>query len=114
MVPKYLALFIANEDKGKGWNGSVQKAGAVFGKGAYFDPKKSSFLTSLPLVDAVNPTIAFRKGHEGKEKLAYSPTEGKEATYDYTFEKECAGASEYAYGLWTRWLTTIPRRVLTK
>ena len=88
--------------------------GAVFGPGAYFDPKKNNFLESLPLVDAVNPKVSFKKGHEGKDKFAISPTEGKEATYDYVFEKECAGATDYGYGLWTRWLTTIPKRVLAK
>jgi hypothetical protein len=44
----------------------------------------------------------------------FSPLEGKEAVYDYVFEKEAMGASDYSYGLWTRWLTTTPKRVLTK
>lgn len=31
-----------------------------------------------------------------------------------TFKEECAGVSEYAYGLWTRWLMTTPNRVAEK
>jgi len=84
----------------------------VFGKGSYFDPSKKTFLESLPLIGAVNPKVAFKKTHDGKDKLVLSPADEKEAVYDYTFDKDCAGATEYGYGLWSRWLTTTPTRVL--
>lgn len=33
---------------------------------------------------------------------------------DIVFNKDVNGFTEYGYGLWTRWLTTIPNRIIEK
>lgn len=33
---------------------------------------------------------------------------------DIVFNKDVAGFTEYGYGLWTKWLTTIPKRIIEK
>lgn len=116
MVPRYLALQIGSDGKSKGFNGQLQKVGAVFGKGAFFDINKKTFPQGLPKLDAVDPKPAFNKREDEAKKLVYSPSqeEGATVALEYTFEKELNGAQEYGYGLWTRWLQTTPKRVLNK
>jgi hypothetical protein len=60
----------------------------------------------LPKLDVVDSKPGFNKRNEEAEKLVYSPNleEGKDSVYDFVFEKEIGGMSEYGYGLWSRWL----------
>ena len=93
MVPRYLSLLIGADGKTKGWNGSVQKVGAVFGKGAFFDINKKTFPTGLPKLGDVDTKPGFNKRFEEKEKLALSPKleDGAPPVYDLEFEKEIGG-----------------------
>lgn len=89
----------------------MQRVGAIFGKGAFIDTRKGNFLSLMPEVSDVEAE-EFKWKPE-KDEILEVPLENKPA-FDQKFEEEAGGVTEYAYGLWTRWLMTIPGRVNEK
>ena len=71
----------------------MQKVGAVFGRGAFFDINKKTFPTGLPKLEDVNTKPGFNKRFDEKEKFAVSPKQedGATSVYDLEFEKEIGG-----------------------
>lgn len=105
MVPKYLALFAGSDGAHGGWVGPMRDVGAIFGKGAFVDPRKGNYLNLLP--DAVPPkqkSIDFGMEDDALLKVPRDPKAG----IDQEFKEGVNGLSEYGYGLWTRWLMDIP------
>jgi hypothetical protein len=115
MVPKYLILFAGSDKVLGGWNGKVAHLGAVIGTPAFIDLNGKNALAQLPQIDAVNQ---FPKGQwqekSEQDRLKTAPSADADAVYDLEFEDESDGATEYGYGLWTRWLQTTPTRVVNK
>ena len=68
----------------------------------------------LPLYNAHN----YDHTHEWKvtegEPLYSGPDDDKPILASHDFEEEIEGTIEYSVGVWARWLTTYPKRILKK
>ncbi|CAD8058815.1 unnamed protein product [Paramecium sonneborni] len=111
MVPNYLLFFFGGDGMLGGWHGQMQKVNLLFGKGSFVDSTKGNYEEKLPNLHGVETKPLIWDGIDNK--IIEVPIIDKPAL-DIVFNKDVNGFTEYGYGLWTRWLTTIPLRIVEK
>lgn len=113
-VPKYLALFVGKDGFHTPYNGQFAFVYLFAGPGAFRSGEMENYgpfvegasgLTAKPVVWDEKANEVIEVAHDNADVKFEFPIEGKVAVEDH---------SSYGFGMWIRYLTAIPKRILNR
>ncbi|CAK87360.1 unnamed protein product (macronuclear) [Paramecium tetraurelia] len=101
-VPNFLGLYIGQDKFTNKFIGSMNKWTAAYGLGGFISLKKNGYQQLLPYYGLVQPNKQYQ-WNSNKDTVIQTPE-----FIVQEFTNEIDSVTEYAVGIWTRWLTDFP------
>lgn len=112
-VPHYLALYSGADGIQPPYSGLIHHLELHLGGSAYVNVEAQNAPELLPQISVHLYDHTSEWKVEG-ESLYASPTPDNSLLLEHEFGEEIEGTVEYSVGVWARWLTTYPKRLLKK
>ncbi|CAK89738.1 unnamed protein product (macronuclear) [Paramecium tetraurelia] len=107
-VPNYLGLYIGQDKFTSKFIGQMNKWTAAYGLGGFVSLKKNGYQQLLPYYGLVQPNKQFQ-WNSNKDTVIQTPE-----FIVQEFTNEIDSITEYAVGIWTRWLTDFPDHLVER